>query len=341
MRINIALASDNNYAEHMAIAILSILENAKKSDKLCFYILDNGISREVKDVIDFFIKKNKALIKYFDLKNQPEFTNRFENCKVGDLHISITGYYRFMIAELMPKIDKIIYLDCDILVEKSLSDLYKINIDDYYIGAVEDVGYAHWRQTNPEMIHKFFYINSGVLLINAKKWREDNIGQKLLDYAIAGENIGYGQDQPVINVICKEKCLPLDYKWNVQDSFYRPGVEVSTNKNKKAILEAAKNPFVLHFTAPVKPWNNYITLPKGELYLKYVRNTPWSNKYISLFRLNFEYTLAFINFIIKNPFLLFQKKYRDLTEREKKEIIVSHNRLLSFFKESLNQNIGA
>lgn len=264
MAINICLASDKNYIKYMATTMVSILKNAQDSDNLHFYILCNNIPARLKRYIKSLKKFKDFDIDFLDLNIKD-----FETFPAGGPHISNTTYFRYKIAELCPDIDKIIYLDCDVIVKESLSELYENDLTGYYLGGVEDVGYYYWRHYNPELIYKEgFYINAGMLLINLEEWRKNDLFHKLVDFTIKeSDKIKIG-DQDVINQVCKGKIKQLDYKWNVQDSFYRDKPEREYNPNCQKIIDAAENPAVIHYTYVRKPWANY-DIPKADEWIKY------------------------------------------------------------------------
>ena len=252
MRINICFATDENYLKYMGTTIVSILTSAKFEDKLYFYILCNNVSDKSKEYIS-----NLKRFKNFEIKFIDVDINEFEKFPAGGAHITNTTYYRYKIAQLCPEIDKIIYLDCDTVVKSSLSDLFSEDLAGYYLAGVEDVGYSYWRNIEPKYTIKGFYINAGVLLINLNEWRKNNLADKLINYTLEHkEEIAIG-DQDVINIVCKGKIKSLDYKYNAQDTYYRQYPEVMANRNKTNILKAAKNPVIIHYTASVKPWNNF------------------------------------------------------------------------------------
>ncbi len=252
MLINICLASDENYLQYMATTIVSILLTAEKTDKLHFYILCNQIPEKSKNYIKSLKKFKNFDITFLDLN-----IDEFASFPAGGPHISNTTYFRYKIAELCKDINKIIYLDCDIIVKQSLSELFKTDLTDYYLGGVEDVGYYYWKNYNPNFIYKDgFYINAGMLLINLDEWRKNNLFDKLVNFTMKeADKIKIG-DQDVINQVCKGKIKQLDYKWNVQDSFYREEPERAYNPNCKQIIQAAKKPAIIHYTNSKKPWNN-------------------------------------------------------------------------------------
>lgn len=298
MEINICLSSDDNYAQHLAVTITSILKNAKKSDNLFFHILDGGITDENKLKIKKLKKIRDFFIEYNDID-----TEIFKKFPLISNHISTATYFRYMISTIFPHLKKIIYLDVDIVVNDSLSELYETNIDEYYMAGVEDVGYVHHRLYDNRLHYKFFYINAGVLLINIARWRAENIQEKLFEYTVNNfERIQMCMDQDVLNAVLHKKCLPLDYKWNVQNSFYRTDLEVATNGNSRQILEAAKNPSIIHFAGPIKPWTKYADFPMAYLYRKHLRQTSWKHNLPSEFQIKMHKLKKYLICSLKNIF---------------------------------------
>lgn len=289
MKINVCLATDENYLNYMATTIVSILSNAGKEDTFSFYILCNDISDKSKDYIRALKKFKDFDINFIDMN-----ISDFESFPAGGPHISNTTYYRYKIADICKDIDKIIYLDCDIIVKTSLKELFEEDLSEYYLGGVEDIGYYYWKNYNPDFIYKEgFYINAGMLLINLNAWRDNNIGEKLMDFTTKHHDELAIGDQDVINQVCFGKIKPLSYKWNVQDSFYREKPEREFNPNCNEIIKAAENPAVIHYTNKSKPWNN-TNMPKALdwLYFDCTRTGGW-DKYIK------EY---FYHVIVQNIF---------------------------------------
>lgn len=315
MRINVCFASDNNYAQHLGVTIASILKNAKKSDELYFYIL-GAINEVNKSRINSL--KN---IKDFSIEFIPIDEKAFEQCPLMGNHITIATYFRFMIPSLLPNLDKVLYLDCDMVINCSLSELFDENVDDYWIAGVEDLGYFEdRRKLNRET--QSFYINAGLILINAKKWREDDIQEKLFDFAVNSTDILVHQDQDVINMVLNKKSKPLDVKWNVQDSFYRCGSREFHPQAEK-FKWASKKPAIIHYTGKVKPWDDYLTLQNSDLYLKYLRCTEWKNVLPSESQINKMFLEASIKYWFKNPFFFMQKDFWKINSLDKKKMLFS------------------
>lgn len=255
MRINVCFATDEPYVFAMATAMASILKNAKRQDDIWFFILCNDVSDETKSKIRRLQKLRNCTINFTDID-----ISEFRDFPAGGPHITNTTYYRFKIADMFPDVARIIYFDCDVIVRNSLAHLFTLDLQDYCLAGVEDVGYYYWRDHIPELIWDGYYINAGVLVINLTQWRTENAYQKLRDFTVnAISDIKIG-DQDVINRVFKNRIHRLDYQWNVQDSFFRYEPEVRYNPNKAAIIQAALKPSVVHFTNWRKPWSDITTI---------------------------------------------------------------------------------
>lgn len=272
MKINICFSSDNNYVQHLCVAIVSILKNAGKDDDFCFFIFDGGINSDNKNNI-----LKLKIIKNFNIEYINIDASVFENLPNFSNYISNATYFRFKIASLLPNIDKIIYMDCDIVVLGSLKELFDEDIEGYHIAGVEDIGYYLHRRVLKREIESF-YINAGIIVMNLKKWRQDDIEEKLLSFSSASKEKLVHADQDIINKVLNKTCKPLELKWNVQDSFYRVINYMEKHPLVKNIKNAWKNPFIIHYTGEKKPWNHPY-MPYGTYYIKYLKYTPFVKEY--------------------------------------------------------------
>ena len=284
-RVNICFTTDNNYIRPLSCTIASILKNTDIETDLHIFILEYDISNENKNKILSLKKIKDCKISF--IKTDSTIFYNFPDFQGG--YITKTAYFRFLIADLLKDIDKVLYLDCDIIVLSQIEELFRQDITDFYIGAVEDVVFYFDRMCS---IKDFdIYINSGVLLINLEKWRQDNISNKLFDIIKKYGDKLYYHDQTAINLVCEDKIKLLDLHYNIQ-VFYILQISILLNHPKrKQIIQSIKNPTIIHYTGPKKPWNSYCPLRK--YYLKYEMLTPFYTNY------DFKYKLKiFIQFML-------------------------------------------
>ena len=134
-------------------------------------------------------------------------------------------------------IDKVLYLDSDIVVDKSLETLWNSNISNYAVGCVTDMSEAKHDYNRLDFDPKLGYFNAGVLLINLKYWRDHHIIDEFVNIIINHPEMIEQHDQDVLNIVlCKNKfTLPLTY--NVQNGFlFKPEYLELDEKNTKWIL---------------------------------------------------------------------------------------------------------
>ena len=286
IKINILLSADDNYAPLTGVLIQSLLKNNEKDfNEISIFILDGGISEVNKQKLDlicnsFQIKVNLNFIKYGNIEE-------IVGIKMNTTR-SFAAYAILFAASLLPKdIDKILYLDVDAVIVDSLKEVYNIDISNYYLAAVEDMG--------PEYINTYLnlpmyttHYNSGFLLINLKKWLEDNLEKKFIDCIVEHNGEVYHNDQGVINLVCKDNILKLNPKYNILSPFFEVGYDnllkfygVSEYYTKELVEDAIKNPVFIHLTQFVygRPWfNNAQNHPLRELFDSYAVQTPFGDE---------------------------------------------------------------
>ena len=261
--IPIILAADNNYAPYMSVLMISILKNAKSNPFLDFYLLvPDNFKEEYKNKIekDCNFYKNKQL-------NFINMQNEFSQTKKMISHITEQTYYRLRAAEILPvKYNKCIYLDVDTVVNDDISELYNIDLEDNYVAGVKGPIYHFSNNGNIKYCQKIGlpsidqYINAGVLVLNLKRIRDNNITPTLCEEALKNYPT---VDQDVINKIFYNNIKHLHFKYNVMTKYKSivdktlPEYEKICKLFGKNIFEEAINyPAIIHYVDITKPWNN-------------------------------------------------------------------------------------
>jgi lipopolysaccharide biosynthesis glycosyltransferase len=240
---NICFTSNENYAQHLAVAIASILKNARMEDDFLFWIVDDNISENSKEKIESLKYIKDFKIEYIKI-NADEFKN-FPRRKDG---LALNSYFLIKVPNLLKQANKILFLDCDIIVRKSLNELFDIDIDDYYILAAEDINNISFKKER-NISDEYFYFNSGVFVLNCKKWRDDNIEHECFRYVDENGNKFVFQDQEILNGVLYKKAKKLDISWNFQ--YVNNYVGSFDNELYKKVKE---NPSIIHYITSNKPW---------------------------------------------------------------------------------------
>lgn len=256
MMINVCLSCDDNYAKYAAVVMASILDNKNEDDNIQFFILDGNISAENKSKILELKNFKDCNINFVEI-DEKHF-EIYTNIKTHE-YISIPAYYRLKLTTLLPSINRIIYLDCDTVVNTSLKDLYNTDLGTNFIAGVLDARVKHkkkWRKSN--------YINSGIVLFDLEKFRNQNIENIFYEYTKENINSIETGDQDIINFTLKDKIKILPDEWNVQVSGFASRTSFT------------KYPKIIHYIGSEKPWMFSATTYFKNYYFKYLQLTPWA-----------------------------------------------------------------
>ena len=263
---NICFSLDSKYTEQFCVSAVSILKNANADDNINFYILDGGLTENDKTNIELLKNIKDFSIEYLqinekDFKDCPMLKEKSDEHK--DYHVTLPTYFRFKLPELLPKLDKVLYLDCDVIVRTSLKELFAVSLKDKAVAMVEDV--ESKRESERLAIKKYF--NAGVMLINLDYWRKNNVSTLLFEYAKNNKKKILWQDQDVINAVLEGKIKSISLKWNYQYFLY--------NKiNEQDLVECS----ILHLAGRFKPWLIPFEHFIYECYYYFLALTPFKNR---------------------------------------------------------------
>ena len=272
--IHISFNIDGNYVKHCAVTMVSLFEN-NKEEEFCVHLVATGLSETDEAQLTQIVSSYKNQIIFYtpDQKLLEGFSIRKFSKR-----ITMATYYRCILADLLPKdIDKVIYMDCDIVIRGNIVPFWNTTLEGVGVAAVEDIGCNESsRYEILQYPQEESYFNAGVLLINLDYWRQHNMTQSCIDYYHKyPERILYN-DQDLLNSILHKNKKMVDLCWNVQDGFYRNPKEMTPEWRKK-FTEILKNPIILHYTNR-KPWDYDSQHPLRMEYFKYLDKTPWKDE---------------------------------------------------------------
>ncbi len=190
--------------------------------------------------------------------------------------LSKATYYRLLIGDILPaSVERLLYLDPDIVINRDLSELYNIDLQGNVLaGCCHLYGIGQWANLNRLPIKpkdKINYINAGVLLIDLKKWRETVTLKDILDFIQKKIKILLLADQDVINVLFAGKILKIDERrYNLDEKTYWHFHRKSAGNKRIDLSWVRENSAVIHFNGKHKPWKEADYSGKlGEFYEKY------------------------------------------------------------------------
>lgn len=267
---HILCSTDDNYAQHCAVLMCSVYCN--NSGNIIFHIVESDLSDDnkikLRKIADDY--NQRVFFHNFTLKNK-----EFYKLGIGAAG-SIVTYYRIFITSIIddPSVDRILYLDCDIVVNSDISELFKLNFVDCPIAAVRDVLYPvkDKHRHNIGLGYNDRYFNAGVLLFNLSMWRQNHYEEKLIEFC-KEDNYAYFADQDALNSVFSNRWLELSPCWNrfnlvkYKDVYFKAKVDE---------LDFIYEPKIVHYASPTaRPWMNLRFIPFSRIYDKYLSCTPW------------------------------------------------------------------
>jgi lipopolysaccharide biosynthesis glycosyltransferase len=189
-------------------------------------------------------------------------------------HYTLDNWTRLWVEGFFPEdVDRVLYLDSDIVALGNIAALWRTNLDGALFGAVDIPGSQQGVEKLGMRIEDG-YFNSGVLLIDLQQWRETHALQTVLDYIGANpERLVFTLDQDALNACFSARRKRLDYKWNAIWPFFRDPIELPLSAAE--IKRVRREALIIHFNGGLKPWSYFCDHPHQADYQKYLAMTEW------------------------------------------------------------------
>ena len=237
----IALGADLHYLDKVETVIKSV---SVHNHEVKFYVFNDDLPSEW-----FLLMRNRLKVIGSEIVNVKKTAHNLRDFHLPNVSLSYATFFRYFIADEVQE-DRVLYLDSDMIVHSKLDDLFTLDLQGYAIAAVQDFDHDGWLTT----------FNAGMLLIDAKKWREKNSTQSLLELTAQHHEHVYG-DQGILNMYFGDQWLHLDKEYNFMvglDQF----LHLSGNREwYQSDYYGDYEPKIIHYTTEYKPWT-HLTLTR-------------------------------------------------------------------------------
>lgn len=294
--IPVFLACDENYAKYAAVTIASII--AGTDSTINFYLLDGGIEEDTKNKLKSILQNSAHSLEFIAV--DMSLFKDFPHIR----HFSLNTYSRFLIPNLVPDIDKALYVDTDMVICGDVAEIYNKDLTGKGVAATvymdEDckpkLYLSYKKKLNIAAEHRYF--NAGLLIIDCEYWRKHNIVEQLMAKTAELRDVIEMPDQDVLNVVFESDYLELAPQYNLVVDL------TSDYQNFNQYIAGIKGCFVLHYTGGrgVRPWVNK-SVPGAGYFWKYAKATPFNDE------LKFDLSLNQTEYLLKKVNLLFPSSY--------------------------------
>ncbi|MCP9833655.1 MULTISPECIES: glycosyltransferase family 8 protein [unclassified Cyanobium] len=269
----IACTIDNNYIRHCAVMLKS-LQLSNPTESISVYILHGVIDTGERARLAAYLGEFLPSVSFIQLDE--EMLSGFP--VFG--HITLATYFRLLLPAALPHaVEKVLYLDSDLIVVDSIRDLWESALDHNSIGAVEEHN-QELDRNRLGLAEGSLVFNAGAMLIDLCRWRRENILATGLEFARCHPERIKHWDQDVLNSLLESRWLPLDWRFNALPHLWMHAEYGDSTTPLGRQAEATRaNPAVIHFAGSgvAKPWHHRCTHPWRQRYLEIRQQTPWSN----------------------------------------------------------------
>lgn len=264
-RVHVVLAANDAYGPYCAAMVRSIFRAARQPSMITTHVLTSNFERTTADMVARAAYENggQAEIHRIDLRD----LSRLPTLP----HITADTYSRIMAADMLPGVDRFVYLDCDMVVLDDIGPLAEMPLDGHALGGV-----AHRNSTlGREFARRFGlpgadapYVNAGVLVIDASAWRRARAADDIVRWMHSNAaRLEYG-DQDAINHHFRGAIADLPPRWNVESRHFAE--QLNGARLDDDLRAAMEDPAIIHYTGPVKPWSFDSHVPRRDDYLAHL-----------------------------------------------------------------------
>lgn len=268
--IPIVFCTDQAFTSHLAVTMISLMDSNKEY-MFNFFLISSDINSEKIEKLKSLVNSRKSELTYIPI--DPSDFEGFPILK----HISKAAYYRINIPKIL-KEKTVLYLDADIVCVGDISSFLALDLSDKIVAAVLDPIYKWHDELKMSPGSKYF--NSGVMLINTEAWNQANISDRVLEFVHTHPDKIRFVDQCGLNAIINGAWLELSPKFNQQAIFFREDINFSvTGFAFEEIEKARKEPLLIHYTGPSKPWHYNNNHPYKHVYWNFQATSPFKLNY--------------------------------------------------------------
>ena len=283
--VPIVLSANDRFSPYLDIMIRSVISNASEKRNYDIIILYNDISERNQRIIQSAANEKKNIsIRFIRVCEYFDAGKLFV-----DQHLSVETYYRLIIPEIMPNYHKILYLDCDMVADRDVAELYDLDLKGAIIGAAKDIDVAgqinlnqnNWQAYAVETLKldsPYDYFQAGVLILDLDGFRKMTSSQKMIQLALSHSFRCHDQD--VLNIVCKNKVTYIPQQWNTLMDWQEPEasrmqiLKMAPRKLFEEYSIARKQPYLIHYAGYQKPWD-VVDCDFAEYFWMYAKKSPY------------------------------------------------------------------
>jgi lipopolysaccharide biosynthesis glycosyltransferase len=267
--LEVACAEEGDWVPHSAAMLHSLLVHHRDEEVRIHYLHGPDFSSEDGRLLKQMVEAHGGSISFIFIA---------DDVCAGLPTEGFTGkatWYRIFVPEILQNLDRLLFLDLDLIVMDSLLPLWRMDLQGRTVAGVTNIPASPFAK---RLIAAGFdlrkYFNAGVVLMDLERMRQDGSTEAMRSYGISHSDRLVMREQDALNAVLAKRRLALHPRWNCMNSFFSfPWSHLSFAPD--AIEEARANPAVRHFEGPNKPWHYLGDHDSFLLYMHHRQQTPW------------------------------------------------------------------
>jgi lipopolysaccharide biosynthesis glycosyltransferase len=240
--IRVVMASDKHLIRQLGITAMSAIQHSSLPLHFTLLTPDADAADPSWAAVTSLLERNGAQCHLMPISTTPSLLQLAS-------HLTPVTYYRLLVPDILPEaFDRVIYMDCDVLVGRDLRPLWTLNIGEHAIGAAEDLMFDYWSHLG--INEQLGYFNAGVLLLDLKRIRDHGLFTAALEFAQTNPSALTWSDQCALNKVFTGRWYHLDNCWNYQYSMFLEDIHESGMAEASRLASNA----VTHFNNYDRPW---------------------------------------------------------------------------------------
>ena len=315
--IVLGLFSSDMYAPYCGTLIQSVLCQSRSENNYDILILERDISeRNKKNILSLIEGRSNFSIRFVNLSSMASLLKVTPRA-----HFTLDNALKvFLLSPYFEQYDKIVSTDSDLVFERDLAELWNTDLEGLWMAATEDIIMKYLLHINAMCITEYGpmpykqyitrylgrpapenYLNTGVIVLNTKQCRKDNLYEKVID-ALSRKKY-YFLEQDALNEVLGPKAILVNPRWNVLTG--NGNMEkIKDNLAEdlaKEYVDCLENCYIMHYAGPLKPWHDP-TVVEAEHYFKYARMTSWYEQILaSIYERKVEEKLSSLASAVRPP----------------------------------------
>lgn len=261
--IPVVFAANDRFAPIFGVCLQSLMDQASPEHNYDLVLLHRDVSAQNQATLCGMVASAENIsLRFFDVSKLVRDYDLKANA-----HISVETYYRLLIQTVLPEYDKVLYLDCDMIINEDIANLYATDVEGYLLAAARDPDFLGQLNGATRKVQRYIlkklnmkdpsgYFQAGVLLFNEAEMRKAYTLEQWLTFASTPYRFN---DQDVLNLHCEGRVKYLDMAWNLMTDCdhtrVRRVISFAPQDIQQAYHRAHSDPKIIHYAGHRKPWH--------------------------------------------------------------------------------------